>query len=160
MTPFPPPFLLIRRLHRQPGFTLTELMAALLVVMVLAGLSWSSYQHAVLKARRAEGRAALLQVLLQQERQFAYQQRYQAFEPAQGVPRESDDFKWYSGGTPQTSAYALSARACDGAALDSCVLVTATPGGPGVHAGFSDSACGRLHADSRGGRSADGPDCW
>ncbi len=155
----PAPLSLARQQRRPRGFTLPELMAALLVVLVLAGLSWSSYQHAILKARRAEGRAAVLQVLLQQERQFAYQQRYQAFQPGQG-DQGASDFKWYSGGTPQTSAYALSARACDGAALDSCVLVSATPGGPGVNAGFSDSACGRLHADSRGGRNADGPDCW
>ncbi len=142
------------RHHR--GFSLLELMAALAIVILLAGLSWSSYQHYVGRARRAEGRAAVLQVLLQQERQFAYRHRYQAFQPG---PAETG-FKWYSGGTPATSAYALSAQACAGEDLASCVLVIATPGGAHVNAAYRDEQCGLLRADSRGTRSADGRDCW
>lgn len=144
------------RSRRHRGFTLLELMAALAIVILLAGLSWSSYQHYVSRARRAEGRAAILQVLLQQERQFAFGHRYQAFQPG---PAETG-FKWYSGGTPATSAYALSAQACAGEDLASCVQVSATPGGAHVNAAYGDSQCGVLRADSRGSRSADGSDCW
>lgn len=148
------PLPLPSRRHR--GFTLLELMAALAIVILLASLSWSSYQHYVNRARRAEGRAAVLQVLLQQERHFAYQHRYQAFQPGPG----ESGFKWYSGGTPATSAYALSAQACAGEDLASCVQVSATPGDAHVDAAYRDTQCGVLRADSRGTRSADGNDCW
>lgn len=150
----PLPHALKRR--RPCGFTLLELMAALAIVILLGTLSWSSYQHHISKARRAEGRAAVLQVLLQQERHFAYQHRYAAFQPGAAETR----FKWYSGGTPQGSAYALSAQACPGEDLGGCVQIIATPGAVGVNRSYRDEQCGVLRADSRGKRSADGPDCW
>lgn len=145
-------------LSRAParGFTLLEILVSLAIVILLAGLGWNGYRHVAQKASRAEGRAAILQVLLQQERHYAYQHRYKAFQPG----GEAHGFKWYSGATPQSSAYALSARACEGEDLSSCVLVSATPGGSGVNAGYQDETCGVLYADSRGARRADGKDCW
>jgi type IV pilus assembly protein PilE len=138
------------------GFTLLEILVSLAIVILLAGLGWNGYRHVVQKARRAEGRAAVLQVLLQQERQHAYQHRYKAFQPGS----TGHGFKWYSGATPQASAYALSARACEDEDLSSCVLVMATPGGSGVNTAYEDERCGVLQADSRGNRRAGGPDCW
>jgi type IV pilus assembly protein PilE len=141
----------------QRGFTLLELTVALAVVGILASLGWSGYSQHVQKARRAEGRAALLQALLQQERQFSYRHSYQAFAPgARGT-----EFKWYSGDRPETSAYSIAAQACEGEDLRSCVRLTAVPGGPLVDAAYRDERCGTLHIDSRGGRGADGgASCW
>ncbi|BEV16960.1 prepilin-type N-terminal cleavage/methylation domain-containing protein [Herbaspirillum sp. DW155] len=138
------------------GFTLLEILVSLAIVILLAGLGWNGYRHIVQKAARAEGRAALLHVLMQQERHHAYQHRYKAFQPGSAA----HGFKWYSGATPQASAYALAARACDDEDLSSCVLVTATPGGSGVNTAYEDARCGVLQADSRGNRRADGKDCW
>lgn len=138
------------------GFTLLEILVSLAIVILLAGLGWDGYRHVVQTARRAEGRAAVLHVLLQQERQHAYQHRYKAFQPGSS----GHGFKWYSGATPQASAYALSARACEDEDLSSCVLVMATPGGGGVNTAYEDDRCGVLQADSRGNRRAGGPDCW
>ncbi|EIJ45977.1 type-4 fimbrial pilin-related transmembrane protein [Herbaspirillum sp. GW103] len=138
------------------GFTLLEILVSLAIVILLAALGWNGYRHIVQKAGRAEGRAAILHVLLQQERHHAYQHRYRAFQPGSAA----QGFKWYSGATPQTSAYALSARACEEEDLSSCVLVTATPGGSGVNSGYEDRQCGVLQADSRGNRRADGKECW
>lgn len=138
------------------GFTLIELTVAIAVIGILATLGWSGYSQHILKTKRAEGRAALLQVLLQQERQFSYLNSYQAFtsEPAQ------TQFKWYSGDRPETSAYSIAAQACPNENIRSCVRVTATPGGVLVNTGYRDAQCGALYADSRGRRGADGDGCW
>lgn len=135
------------------GFTLIELAATLAVVAVLASLAWAGYGHHVQKARRAEGRAALLQVLLQQERQFSLRHSYRAFSPGAG----ETEFKWFSGERPERSAYRLAALACPGEALDACVRVTATPSGS-----HSDAQCGALFADTLGRRGAatDADGCW
>lgn len=142
------------------GFTLIELTVALAVVGILAAFGWGGYSQYVHKAKRAEGRAALLHVLLQQERQFSYRHSYRAFHPG----AEETEFKWFSGDRPETSAYSLAAQACEDQDLRSCVLVSATPGGALVNAAHADGQCGTLYADSRGRRRADGGDnglhCW
>lgn len=136
---------------RPHGFTLIELTIALAVAAILATLAWSSYGYHLIKARRAEGRAALLQVMLQQERSFSVDHRYRAFAP----DRSEAEFTWFSGDSPQRSAYTLAAQACAGEALDSCVRVTATPAG--IH---RDEHCGALFADTRGRRGPDIDGCW
>lgn len=138
------------------GFTLIELTVALAIVGILATLGWGGYSQHVLKTKRAEGRAAVLQVLLQQERQLSYRHSYRAFVPGTA----ETEFKWYSGDRPETSAYSISAQACGDEDIRSCVRVTATPGGALVNTAYHDKRCGVLYADSLGRRGADGNDCW
>ena len=48
--------------------TLVELMIVLVVLSVLAALAWPTYQNAVQRSRRADGIAALTEILQAQER--------------------------------------------------------------------------------------------
>jgi type IV pilus assembly protein PilE len=50
------------------GFTLIELMIAVAVVGILAAIAYPSYQDFVRKARRADGKEALLRVQIEQEK--------------------------------------------------------------------------------------------
>ncbi|MXR37944.1 type IV pilin protein [Craterilacuibacter sinensis] len=50
------------------GFSLVELMSALLVMAILATVAYPAYRDYVLQARRADGRTALLGLALAQER--------------------------------------------------------------------------------------------
>ncbi|MBP0597607.1 prepilin-type N-terminal cleavage/methylation domain-containing protein [Herbaspirillum sp. LeCh32-8] len=143
MTPTP--------IHRQRGLTLIELVTVMAITAILTTTAWGGYQQHMLTSRRAEGRAALLRVLVQEERQFSYRHAYRAFQPGNGEA----EFKWFSGERPERSAYHIAAQACEGEDLRSCVRVTATPAG--IH---HDQQCGALYVDTRGRRGAAGDSCW
>lgn len=62
----------------QTGMTLVELMIALGILAVLASLAWPSFQQAIQRSRRADGIAALTEIMQSQERWRANNPTYQA----------------------------------------------------------------------------------
>lgn len=50
------------------GFTLIELMIAIAVIGILAAIAYPSYQDFVRKARRADGKEALVRLQIEQEK--------------------------------------------------------------------------------------------
>jgi type IV pilus assembly protein PilE len=58
------------------GFTLIELMIAVAVIGILAAIAYPSYTQHVRKSRRAEAKAALLDLAARQERYFSINNRY------------------------------------------------------------------------------------
>ena len=64
------------RTSRFSGFTLIELMIAVVIVGILAAVAYPSYQDYILKARRTEGKNALLKAAQQQERYFTDNNHY------------------------------------------------------------------------------------
>lgn len=63
---------------RPAGFTLVELIIAIAVMAILAGLAWPSYQSAVQKGRRADAMAGLTKLMQAQERWRSEHASYQA----------------------------------------------------------------------------------
>ncbi len=143
--------------HRTPGFTLVEIMIAVAVAAIIAGIAYPSYAALMTKARRSEGRAALLQALQQQERHYTNVNSYAEFSRAAPA-----GFKWHSGETPRQSAYELFATACTDQTLATCVRVEARAGTEAVQVSATDALCGVLSLDSNGVRSASGDValCW
>lgn len=60
------------------GMTLVELMIVLVILSVLAALAWPSYQNAVQRSRRADGIAALTEIMQAQERWRANHPSYKS----------------------------------------------------------------------------------
>jgi type IV pilus assembly protein PilE len=143
---------------RQVGWTLLELLIVLVIVAVLASLAYPAYTSALLKSKRAEGRTALLALLLQQERYMTQNNTYLAFSNNAGVTSPPNvAFITYSGAALHTAAYDLSAGVCAAeVAINVCVRVLATPRQP-------DSQAGSLYLESTGAKGCSGQDpavCW
>lgn len=149
----------LRFLVKVRGFTLIELMIALAVAAILATIAYPTYQEAVRKGKRAEGRAALMELMQQQERYYSLTNSYIAFSST-STEEDAKKFKWFSGGNASSSAYEISASPCEGETIENCVQLTATPGSPKVDKNFTDTLCGKLTFTSTGVKGADDSHCW
>jgi type IV pilus assembly protein PilE len=142
---------------RSRGFSLIELMVVLVILAILAAFQYPSYKESVRKARRAEGRAALTEVMQQQERLYTQQSSYVAF-----TASSPNGFKWFSADHPKGSSYELRAEACKDDTVKNCIVIIATPGTAKVNSSYQDDLCGALSLASNGIRNAGGTgnDCW
>ncbi len=117
------------------GFTLIELMIVMVIVAILAGIAYPSYQSQVTKTRRSDGQAMLMNVMQAQERGYTTSNTYTAdltdlgYATAEDVPSEE-------------GFYEVTAAACGGG-ITECVVLTAVPQG-----GQADD--GNLTLDSLG----------
>lgn len=141
------------------GFTVVEVMVALVILAILAALAFPAYQESVLKTKRAEGRAALMKTMQQQERYYSLHTTYLLFSAA-STDAEAKKFNWFSGENAQASAYEVSAQACKDETIRACVRLIAQPGTGRVNPHYRDPRCGTLSLSSTGEKSADAQHCW
>ena len=146
---------------QQRGVSLMELLIALAIIAILAALAIPSYQQHVVRARRSEAQAALLQLMQQEERYFTQSNTYIAFSSG-SMDAEERQFKWWSGSSADKSAYEIEGKACDGELIAQCVQLVATPGTALVEQTYRDSDCGQMTLTSAGLRLASGHSsrCW
>lgn len=145
--------------YSRRGFTLIEALIAVAIFGILASLAYPSYQYGVRKAKRAEARAVLMELMQQQERFYLQHTRYIVFSSASTAADEKK-FKWFSGAAAKSSAYEIDASACNGDTIAHCVLLTATPGTANVDSAYRDPECGALSLSSAGVKLPAGRGCW
>ena len=143
-----------RRVHpsavAQRGITLIELMIVVAVIAIITAVAYPSYQDHIRKARRAEGKTALLKALQLEERFYTAEQTYTLnLVPLFGASGTAV----MSGENPATGNYTITAEQDPdvGNDLRMGVLLKATPAAP-----FSDVECGVLTITSTGTRTANG----
>jgi type IV pilus assembly protein PilE len=144
------------------GFTLIELMVVVVVLAILVGVAYPSYQDHIRKAKRAEGKTALLKTAQVLERWYSDKNTY-GTSPAPPYPPAPTAIDIaplygkalttiiYSGENPTDNqgSYTITAAAPDAATcpIDACFLITATPNAP-----FVDPLCGNFTLTSTGTR--------
>ena len=116
------------------GFTLIELMIAVAIIGILAGIAYPSYQESVRESRRADAKGALLGFANSMERYYTENNSYV------GAPVNAD-----------TPYYALSINKADVRSYE----LHATPQGAQV-----DDKCGTLSLTQTGAKGASTSDCW
>ncbi|MBE0469478.1 MAG: type IV pilin protein [Methyloprofundus sp.] len=121
------------------GFTLIELMIVVAVIGILASIAYPSYQEYVLRAKRADGKAAILSAQLAQEKYRANNTTYLAV----ASTASSDGYYNYVVSDVSASNY----------------TITATPT-------FTDATCGNLvltvaaGVESKSASSGTKAECW
>ncbi len=137
------------------GFTLIEILVVLVILGILAAITLPSYQASVQKSRRADGKAALLDLAARSEKFFAQNNSYTTeISGANGLALGRT--------TSADGYYNLTAAACGGGNIARCYLLTATA--TGVQADDIDCAslsldnAGRKTAKNSGGTAVDY--CW
>jgi type IV pilus assembly protein PilE len=141
------------------GFTMIEVVVVLIIMAVLSAIAFPSYQESILKTKRAEGRAALMKTMQQQERYYSLHTTYMPFSSTSTDVNEKR-FNWFSGEHAKVSAYEISAQACNDEEIRTCVLLIAQPGTAKVNASYRDPVCGKLMLTSTGEKSAGANHCW
>ena len=122
------------------GFTLVELMIAVVIVAVLASIAYPSYQDSVRKGRRAEAFAGLSAVQQAQERWRSNNSNYTTSLSSLGVS------------TPTPSGYydiSLGSSTVTGDTLATAYVATAV--GVAGKSQEQDAQCRKLSARMRGG---------
>ena len=130
-------------MNKNKGFTLLEILIAVVIVGLLAAALLPTYQSAVSKSRRADGRAALTDLAAKQEKFFAQNDSYTT-EVSAGTGLNLERT------TSLTGHYNLTVSACAGGAISRCYLLIATATGVQT----DDHACYTLMIDNVGRKTA------
>ena len=131
------------------GFTLVELMIAVAILGILAGIAYPSYQNSIMDSRRADAKGALLGFANAMERHFTENNSYLGAGTTGGNTGAPTIFSATSpvdGGTPyynltidnnvSASTYTLNATPTGAQSGDKCGTLTLTQ--TGVKAGVKD----------------------
>lgn len=139
-----------KSLNNVRGFTLIELMIVVAVISILAAVAYPAYTDYVTRAKRADGKAGILQIQLAQEKWRANHTTYSSSLASLGFTAAADT-NFYS----PDQHYTLSVSTDDSWVT---YAVAAAP------AGFTDGKCGTLGIDKLGQKTETGTDtannCW
>lgn len=146
--------------HRLSGFTLIEVMVVVAIVGILAAVAYPAYTDQVRKGRRAEARAALVNLLQQQERFLTQHNTYAAVFGAGAAP--ANTFVDFAGPKKADASYLLGTRQCPKVnnvtpPLTDCIVAFAQP------QGTADPDITELSINSRGTKDCTGTNttrCW
>ena len=140
------------------GFTLIELMIAVVVIAIIAAVGFPSYQEYIRRGKRAEGKAHLLRAAQQMERYYSLNNCYPSNTANCGSAASSTaalaavSVNAHSGDSVASSAYNLSVTTTPQA-----FTLTATPT-------FTDTKCGNLGYNNAGAKTKTGTEtqsyCW
>lgn len=126
------------------GFTLMELMITVAIVGILAAIALPAYTSYIVKGKRAEARAVVLEAAQYMERQYSNQSQYQNSLPSRMLQVPSSGTANYNVTvTATTTAYTLTAAPQGSLASDDCgsLVLTNTGARTRTGTGLTDADC-------------------
>jgi type IV pilus assembly protein PilE len=136
------------------GFSLIELLVALVIIGILASIAIPSYQSYVIKGKRSEAKATVLNLAQMEERY--YTNNYQYY-PVSAVPPTAEPQGWknFVGNSMSARTYDIAVSAVS---PTTAFAITATPSN-----GLLDAECGALSLDNKGNKGSNKggvSPCW
>jgi type IV pilus assembly protein PilE len=139
---------------RTKGWTLIELMVALLVIALLAAFALPAYRSHALRAHRVEAKSALLALAAAQERFYLHHDRYAAHAELPAAPPEGLGLAEVT----RNARYRLTIAVADTRVFRASAAARADQ--------TADERCATFHIDAHGSRTATtaagvaAPGCW
>ncbi|HEX5045536.1 MAG TPA: type IV pilin protein [Gammaproteobacteria bacterium] len=134
--------------RRAAGYTLMELMTAVVIVAILATIATPSYRAYLLRVHRTTAKSALLSIATSQERYYLTHRTYGTIAQLAG-----DNYAT----TSENGMYTLTMEVANAATFTA--KATATVGTNGVNM-TKDTKCQWFQITAAGVRTASSPDCW
>lgn len=137
--------------HNGRGFTLIELMVAIVIVAILVSIALPSYTDFLNKGRRSDAMSALMNAANLQEQFLLDRNTYSATIGGLGMSTLSDEGHYDLAVTAATA----------GCPINRCYVLTATPNANSPQA--SDADCTSFTLTSAGNKTATGAranECW
>ena len=143
------------------GFTLIELMVTVAIVAILASVAYPSYRKQVMRSNRAEGRNALLQVQVAQEKFFLQRNRYAGETPYTNPTAIAElNNAPTNTTTPGLGIPSLTVNRLYEIRLDRPTTTTYTVTAIAQGGQTNDTGCTTLSIDQSGTRSPTTGNCW
>jgi type IV pilus assembly protein PilE len=148
------------RVREEAGFTLIEMMTAVLIAAILIGIAVPSYNAQTQKSRRTEAKTALLDLAAREER---YNSTYNSYTSDPTKLGYSGNFPVIVGNGYYQIKVCVGATNCTAdAGTGTAFLLTATPVSTSAQA--KDTGCNAFQLDSTGIQSVTGTasasSCW
>ena len=144
---------------RHAGFSLIELMVAVLVIAILASIAVPTYTAQTRKSRRTEARSAILDLAGREERVLSVSNSYSQVPADVNYPGTA--LNWGTGISVGSGYYTVVVTVPDPAqtGVTNSFIITATA----VGSQANDGACATLSVNQLGQQTATGTDstnCW
>ena len=150
-------------IQKRNGFSLIELIIAVTIIGIMAGIAYPFYLNYVTQAKRSDAHTGLTRLAAEMEKYFTECSRYTTFYAAPGAQRDCvAPGAIVANSTSPEGYYNLIISPCAGGTIATCYSLSANP--VGAQAANDSAKCGAITITNTGAKTATGTEgnnkCW